>query len=267
MSEPITREERNALVARIAQLSKQLFSPDSRETIAQKARLRDTYLHVLGEYTDRLPRIVMSACPFSGAPLKRSFDPFGTDGPWWHKDRTFTPDEPAAPPTFRVLLGALDLHGRVPAESTDAVLAGPDAPFVVPALLEMPGMVAVISRLELATGDIAYPVAYYSQEKIPGSALHQFWTRPELWFTDEKGDKGWTVSNDAWDFELAPWIERAKVRWIRPGDTKAKVIGPESGEPCPYVGLPGDRMPQVLGGGERVLDDPPDGEPADPFSD
>lgn len=268
MSEPFTRAERDAVVARIAEVAARLFPKDgTHEPIAIEARTRDTYLHLLGEYADRLPRVVMSACPFTGAPLKRAFDPFGTDGPWWHKDRTFTPDEPAAPPAFRTLLGALDLRGRVPAESTDAVLAGPDAPFVVPALLRLPGMVAVVSRLELATGDLAYPVAYFSRERIHPAALHQHWTRPELWFTDDEGTRAWTVSNHAWDFDLAPWIERGQLRWIRPGDARAGVVGPESGERCPYLDLSGDRMPQVLGGGERTLDEPPDGEPPDPFSD
>jgi hypothetical protein len=43
------------------------------------------------------------------------------------------------------------------------------------------------------------------------------------------------------------------------------VLGPEAGEPCPYVGLPGDRLPQLIGDGMRDLDELPNGEPLEPF--
>ncbi len=267
MSEPLSRAERDDLVARIAAAAREVFPPGGspNESILGHARKREHYLALLAEYADRLPRVVMGACPFTGMPLKRSFDPFGTDGPWWHKDRTFTPEEPAAPSTFRTLLGALDLRGRAPAEAADVVLAGPGAPFVVPALLGLPGMAAVISRLELATGDLAYPVAYFSRERLAPASLHQHWTRPELWFDNPDGSRGWTVANDTWDFELAPWIEKGQLFWIRPGDPDARVLGRDSGERCPYAGLPGERLFQVLGDGQVELEDAPDGSAPEPF--
>lgn len=266
MSEALSREERDALVARVADASAKVFVPggDPEPSYAIRARKRDSYLDIVGEYADRLPRVPMSACPFTGKPLLRSFDPFGTDGPWWHKDRTFTPDEPAQPKTFRALLGALDLRGRPP-EARETVLAGPAVPFVVPQLLGLPGMLAVVSRIEMVNGNLAYPIAYFSREDIPSAALHQFWTRPELWFKDADGASGWTASNAAWDFELAPWVESGQLRWIGPGDAELRVIGRESGGRCPYLGLPGDRQPQVLAAGQRELEEAPDGTPPDPF--
>lgn len=265
MSEPFTRAERDDLLTRIRGVEAELYpkeGPPPHRPL--QARLRDTYYALLGEYADRLPRVIMSACPFSGVPLKRSIDPYGFDGPWWHKDRTFTPAEPTPPPGFQVILGAIDLRGRKPAEAADMVLAGPDAPFVVPRLLELPGMVAVISRLQLDTGDVAWPIAYFTSEEISPAALHQDLTRPERWIKNADGAELWLVKNDTWDFDLAPWIERGKVRWIDPARPKLQVLGPEDG-PCPYVGLPGDHLPQVLSGGERELDEAPTGDPVQPF--
>jgi hypothetical protein len=265
MSEPFTREEREALLVRLRAAEAALYPSDGPPPPRpERPRLRDALYALRGEYSDRLPRVLMSVCPFTGAPLKRCFDPYGFDGPWWHKDRTFTPEEPAAPLTFRVLLGAVQLNGREPAEAKDMVLAGPDAPFVVPRLLNLPGMVAVIHRLELATGDVAWPIAYFSDEETAAVRLHQFWTRPELWIKNENGSDLWLVKNDVWDFDLAPWIEKGKVNWLIPGTETPEIADAGSG-PCPYAGLPGEHLPQVLSGGALELDEAPTGEPVKPF--
>ncbi len=269
MSEPMNRTERNALVERIQAIEAELYPEDEEREPkpVPRARLKDTLYAVLGEYSDRLPRIPMSTCPFTGARLLRAWDPYGFDGPWWHKDRVFTPEEPAPPDSFRVLLGALDLCGREPAEAVELVLAGPGAPYVVPSLLEHPGMVAVISRIEMATGDIAYPIAYFSREEIDSDDLHQFWTRPELWFKNpETGEDGWIIVNDSWDFELGGYLEKGNLRWVAPDDPKGRVLGAGDG-PCPFVGLKGPRQPQVLAEGICELEDPPDDTVPQPFDD
>ena len=268
MSEPFTREERDRCVARVRETEAAAYVPNDPEKPRAPllvARALDAYYAVVAEYADRLPRTVLGACPFTGKPLLRSFDPYGFDGPWWHTVRTFAPDEPGAPSTFRVLLGAVDLRGRVPVEATNSVIAGPGAPYVVPRLLEMPGMVAVVHRVEMATGDIAYPIAYFSRDEIHPSKLHQPWTRPDLWFKAESGDSVWTMKNDVWDFDLAPWIERGQLAWVEPGSDPVRVLDHRSGRPCPYVGLPGVRMQQLIAKGAVSLMDPPDGEMPVPF--
>lgn len=267
MSEPFTREERDAVLARIRDVEAVLYPAEGQSSANrnERDRLRERLLVLQGEYADRLPRVTMSVCPFTGDPLKRTLDPWGFDGPWWHKDRTFTPQEPAPPATFKTLLGALDLRGRTPSDAELMVIPGPDAPFVVPRLLELPGMAAVISRLELATGDVAYPIAYFSPEEIEPDDLHQFWTRPELWLNTVGGDDGWIMANDPFDFDLAKWIETGQLWWCESLEPGAKPLGRESGRACPFVGLPGDHQPQVLSGGARELDDLPDGNPVEPF--
>jgi len=262
---PLTREERDGLLRRMKELEAKLFPESDADALSghAAARVRDAYYQVLGEYGDRLPRVVLGICPFTRQPLRGSFDPFALDGPWWWKDLPFEIDEPAPPPTFRVLLGALALNGREPAETGDEVIPGPEVPYVVPRLLNLPGMAAVISRLELATGDVAYPVSYWSTLDIPAEDLHQPWLRPDLWFDDEGGSQSWLIANDPWDFDLAPWIAADKLYWIEPGNDQ--VLGRASGGNCPYLELKGDRVPQSLGGGGRVLLELPDGTPINPF--
>jgi len=263
----LTKAERNALLQRAWELDSRLY-PEDRSTAPRgrdAASLREMKYQALGEYADRLPRIVMSACPFTGEALKRSFDRWGLDGPWWYQDREFTIEEPRPPPSFKILLGALQLGGRTPVESRDPLIPGPEVPFVVPRLLGLPGMVAVVSSLQLDTGDTAYPIAYFSEESIAPADLHQPWLHQEFWFTTPEGKSGWLVANDVWDFDLAPYLQSGKLRWIAPGDSNGVVVDEENWDRCPYVDLPGDRFPQSIAGGVRDLLPLPDGVLINPF--
>lgn len=264
----LTKAERDALVRKARELNARLYPQDgtSAPEGIEASRIREAYYLALAEYADRLPRVLMGACPFTGQPFKNSFDPWGVDGYWWQEGREFDTVEPQRPTSFKVLLGALAFHGRTPTEATSTVIPGPEVPFLVPRLLELPGMVAVVSSLSLETGDTAYPISYYSQEEIPPEDLHQFWLQQDFWFKQEEGGTGWIIANDPWDFDLRPWIEKGKLRWIPPGDTTGKVIAGPSAQ-CPYLDLAGDRFPQCVAEGERSLMELPDGTPVDPFGD
>jgi hypothetical protein len=264
----LTRVERDTLLEQIYGLEERLYPAEGKPPLAarQSRNLREAYFQVLAEYADRLPRVRLGACPFTGEPFMHSFDPFGLDGPWWQQDREVEIEEPSPPASFKVLLGALALQGRMPAEVRAPVLPGPEAPFVVPRLLGLPGMMAVIARLELETGDVAYPISYYSTEEIPPQKLHQFWLEQDYWF-DQGGKSGWLIANDPWDFELEPWIAAGKLKWILPGEEEGPVLGAESGLLCPYLGLTGDRVPQHLADGEREIGELPDGTPINPYED
>jgi hypothetical protein len=265
----LTREERDLLVSRVRDLDRLLYPPPEapQPSFTERASLREAYYAALGEYFDRLPRLVLSLCPFSRLPVVRAFDPYGLDGPWWHKDLLTDIQEPAAPPSFKVLLGALALRGRTPSEAGEEVIPGPDVPFVVPRLLALPGMAAVVGEVRLVTGDIAYPVAYFSDQDLPPAALHQPWLRQQLWFLNDEGSESWVVANDLWDFDLEPYIAAGRLFWLREKDGRYELLGADSGERCPYVDLPGDRQPQMLISGTRELMELPDGEPLDPFAD
>src|SRR4026209_1392052 len=95
----LTKDERDALLRRAWALDAQLYPAERSQapTGRPAAHIRETYYQVLGEYADRLPRVLMSVCPFTGEPFLHSFDPWGLDGPWWHMDREVPIEEPASP--------------------------------------------------------------------------------------------------------------------------------------------------------------------------
>lgn len=269
MSAPLTRAERDELLARAAALERELYPPEGgppEPTGPARVKILDAYYKVLHEYGDRLPRVPFSRCPHTQLVLKRSLDPYGLDGPWWHKSRIVNVEEPAAAPTFKVLLGALNLNGREPAEAVAEVIPGPEAPFVVPRLLELPGMQAVVSRLALETGDTAHVIAYFSGDDIPTHKLHQHWLRQDLWFPNASGGTSWLTMNDPYDFDLQKWIAAGKLWWIAPADPEMRLVGGAGGAACPYAGLAGDPHPQILTGGKRGLLEIPNGTKVNPFA-
>jgi len=264
------REERDRLVREMAADWAEAFPTDD-SAPPDKARvdaLRERYYVRLAEYLDRLPRPVLSVCPFTETPLKRALDPYGFDGPYWYEALQASIEEPRASAHFLVMLGAVKLERDAPTEASEVVHPGPDVPFVVPALLELPGVVAVMGRVRLETGDLAYPIAYFAEDasKIEPTELHQPWLRDDYWFVNDEGDASWAISNDVWDFELGPWLESGRLRWVDLEAAEPKVLRlGKDAEVCPLVGLPGERMPQTLSDGERDWLDLPSGEVINPF--
>jgi hypothetical protein len=194
MTTLMTPDERRALFDRIAQIMLKQYPADRklRPNARDDALLDEQYYATLAEYADRLPRIVVGRCPFSGQLLKRAVDVYDLSGPWWKPNKPFRPQEPPTPSTFLVLLGSLDMHGRVPNEAKESsILAGPAVPFVVPAMLNMKGVKAVITSFTLMTGDTAYVISYWSERVIDGSYLHQPWLETMLWFPNGNGGKSW----------------------------------------------------------------------------
>lgn len=260
----MNRAERDALVAaiRAADAANSQTGLPPREQVVRRER----WYALLGEYADRLERVRLSICPITGKPLKRAFDAFGLDGPFWFVRCPCRFDEPEPPETFRVLLGAVDLRGRDPVEVDEEVQPGPPVPFVVPELLGLPGMRAVVSRVELATGDIGYPIAYFSEKPTRHEDLHQFWGRLDYWFKKDGSDAQWLASNAEWDFELGPYLDDGRLGFILPDDPDRVWHRSDPGcPPCPYENLPGERAPQAIVGGELETLDLPNGVPFNPF--
>ena len=266
MADSLTKEERDLLIEEMVRIDAELYPDDDSDGPGVRASilLREKFYQVKGEYADRLPRLVLSRCPFSGEPLKRAFDPFGLDGPWWHSLNDVVFDEPRPPAAFQVLLGAVNFHGRIPVEVREEVRPGPGVPFVVPRLMGLPQMRAVIGQMKLATGDTAYPVAYFSTAEIEPILLHQPWCRKDYWFPTESGDAGWSIANDVFDFDLAPYLADGRLWWTDLSDPQGRVLGLRDGE-CPFLDLPGDRELQQVVAGEVGLIGLPTGVPVNPF--
>jgi len=263
-----TKPERDALLAELQDIFARRYPEDPAQDPSPREDelLRERYYLRLGEYADRLPRITLSVCPYCDSPLKRAFDPFGVDGPWWVVRCQVAFEEPRACEHFKVLQGALGLNSLVPLEAREQVQPGPAVPFLIPALLRLPGMKAVVSRTTLATGHIAYPIAYFSDHEIDPARLCQTWCRDAHWFKDAEGNAGWLIATYPYDFELEPYFKQGKLLWSDLAEKEPRVLGPGDG-PCPLLALPGDRERQDLSDGERELMGLPSGEPVIPFGD
>jgi hypothetical protein len=211
--------------------------------LAQAQPHREAARTAEAAYFHALPAPVMSCCPFDGRPLLRSFDPFDLDGPWWRPDAS--PDDPPPCPHFCCLVGAVSLQGRQPRLPEGTVYLGGDIPFVIPRLLELEGMLAVVSELEMHNGCRAYAVAYFASRRPPPEQLTAGWARSNFVYTTQLGLHRWRIAEENWDLDLGAWLRRSKVRWCPPGSGNAR-LADDPPEGCPFVGLPGSGRPIAL---------------------
>ncbi len=210
---------------------------DDRNAILQKVE------RTIDEYWDWIPMISLSRCPFCDAELCHPFDPVDMNGFWW-MDRTQRPcEEPETCGHFNLLLGAVNLNGLPAQGGPFESRPGPDVPYVIPRILEMPTMLAVISSITMHCGYTAYPVAYYSEIPTASGSLTQTWAQSEYYFTLENGTTGWNVVFDSYDFELLPWLQAGKIRWIQGGRLNPEVVNSEA---CPFLDVKGMRRSQIV---------------------
>ncbi len=267
----MTPEERDNLVQRAFALNGRRFPPPGSPPITDHDYhvLSDGFYLAVGTYFDDLPRVPMSACPYCGKALVRSFDPWGVDGLWWGIDPICEWDEPTPCDHFRVLLGALQIdEATLPTDMLMESQPGPEVPFVVPRLLEHPNMIAVVGEITMERGGPAYAIAYYSDQFIEPISLHQEWRRNVHWY-QEDGESMWTYANSPWDFELEPHVKSDQLRWVLldTGEDPPLLRKSSDGETCPFIGLAGERQKQVISAGERSFLPLPDGSFPWPFDD
>ena len=199
-------------------------------------------------YLDALTRVALSRDPFGGEPLALALDVGGLDGPWWRYDAPVRPlDE--RPATFFALAGAVRLAPEVE-RAPFLCEPGPEVPYVVPDLFEGTDVIAVISTVPIGR-HTGYAIAYFS-ERQPAIARVNDWGTDRYTVTVD-GSVRWAarteVASDL-EFDLAPWIERGRLRWIAPGDADLRTRDGVAG--CPYLGLDGRRALLRIYDGEVI---------------
>lgn len=200
-------------------------------------------------YAALLPRLTLSRCPFTGAPIKVTFDPIDFDGPYWDALAPARGDRHALPRTVFSLSGAAQLRPPVPVAPFLAV-PGPEVPFVVPELLNVEGVVAVISSVAVGR-HIGFPIAYFAQAGPPPRLRLNCWGARSFHYVY---DGGRVISGESelydvdYVYDLEPWLEKGKLRWIHPDDDELTVL--KGVENCPYLGLSGRRQVMRIANGE-----------------
>lgn len=217
-------------------------------------------------YFDSLPLVYLSRCPFCRATLVGQFDPWGFDGFWWQEREMGLAKPPTACEHFRVLRGAVGPGEVPPVGGEYEAHLGPDVPYVIPAVLELPTMVAVISSFLMENGATAFPIAYFSTESPPPGSLAAPWRKTTYSFRTADGKGAWAVKKDPWDFELEPWIESGRLFWTNQTESELLLADPQ-GSRCPFLDLQGQRLPQIIKGDRLRFDALPNpADDADPFT-
>lgn len=235
----------------LEQYEKSMVAADAAPPLSsqESAALNEAQMHFAGarhaeeSYFSKLPRLTLSRCPFDDKPLVRTFDRFGLDGPWWRSDAT--PQELPTCPHFCFLRGALNFNGRRAHGGDFEAHTGPEAPYVLPHVLSKPGVIAVLSQVEMSGGYLVYFMAYFAERRPAAAELASNFPKTFYTYTTGMGPHRWQFETQPWDFELTPWLEQKKIRWCRPGDVSALAEGPASG--CPYAKISGKRERMVVG--------------------
>lgn len=228
--------ERARLVAESARLS------------AQKSPDLNRVQEVNRRYRALLPDVTVARSPESGALVAWPIDVVGLDGPFWDYESPVRRPSSSRPPDWLAMTGAMRLADPVE-HPPFAVVPGPEAPFVVPRILDSPDVRAVIAEVPVGT-HTGWTISYFGP-RPEGVRLVNLWGTNTYRKYRETGRGGWdwdipNVSN--FDFELAPWLDSGKLLWLEPGDESAALREGLSG--CPFVDLPGRRRITVIRNGQ-----------------
>ena len=241
----LTLEERTGMIRRILDLERRLVQAKGVgspwwDLESQLAALRK-------EYVRRVPRPVVSYDPIGEQSLRLGVDCVGLDSPWWDVDGPGRPTDEPLPLTWYAANGAMRL--QKPYERWGSpVKVGPLAPYVVPRVLERPGVVAVVSTVPVGQ-HTGWLIVYYSPwpNPPPGKRVNE-WGRECYRVRSESGqlrvEKVFDFEPE-WDFDLASWIAAGKLLWTPPGEPGAEARSVVAG--CPYLGLLGRRDPKGMG--------------------
>jgi len=204
-------------------------------------------------YEAGLPFLPVSRCPFSAQVVYHSIDPFGIEGLWWNYTAPVRPME-NLPVTFHAITGALRMKG--PAGNAPFVcVPGPGVPCVVPGILGDEHITAVLSSLPIGN-HTGYVITYFSNSEKACVPRPDSWGMNRWELLDRNGAYQWgegSTGTHKAGFDLAPWIEKKKLLWIRPKDRTLALQSGTAG--CPYLGLDGTRKLQRVRAGIVQLEE------------
>lgn len=254
--QPFTPQERQEIIKRFHELDSEYetISEKIDQLSATQRRSADERLDSIYEdlqklrdrYRSGLPQVVIARCPVCKSLVNYWIDLFGIDGFWWDKNVPLRRPEPNKDEHFLAISGAVQLNGPIP-ESPFLTCTGPQAPFVIPRLLEVDGVLAVMSKLEIGE-HTGFPIVYFADPYPLGTELTNEWgSNYYRYWNGERNDNGERSYSSShsydfvsdYDFELAKWLDQGKLLWIDPNDKSFKLHRGSAG--CPFLNLTGPR--------------------------
>ncbi len=205
------------LILQIRQLEKEITAmrmagnPQWQKLDDERSRIQRQVEPLIEEYWKWIPLVVLSQCPFCKEDLLQSFDVYDLNGFWWMDRTQRETAKGKACSHFCLLTGALNFNELTVSDGIFECHPGPDKPFVIPRILEMPSMIAVVKEIQMQCGYTAYPIAYFSKEEVELRRLTQSWVSKEHVFQLPNGKSGWNIVDDQKDFNLSPWVEKKKL--------------------------------------------------------
>jgi hypothetical protein len=230
------------------------IAPERARLLAESYRLREQkspdlnrVIEINRRYRAWLPEVTVGRCPESGELVRWPIDVHGLDGMFWDYLSSIRRPPHPLPHGWLATAGAMRLADRVEYPPF-AVVPGPDLPFVVPRILDNPGVRAVIAEVPVGA-HTGWTISYFGP-KPEGVTLVNLWGGNTYPVHRDGVGRGWarerpTVSQ--YDFELTEWLRSGKLLWLEPGDESATLREGPGG--CPFVGLPGRRRITVISNG------------------
>ena len=175
-------------------------------TKAQRVSQRDRAL--IEAYWNWLRRYAWSRCPFCQKNLARLFDPVDLTGFWVDGPNSTFEARTGVLRAFCLLLGAVNLNGLRAAWRAFECRPGPDMPYVIARILEMPTMTAVVScvphavRVQGVSSRLFFPNA--AQDKVFDAVM----VAKEYRLTLEDGRSAWDITAETYDYDLTPGSRR-----------------------------------------------------------
>lgn len=166
---------------------------------------------IICDYWHWLPPMKLSHCPFCHEDLNLKFDPVDFQGFWWMDRNERTANKQNTCPHFVLLTGAVDRQGKELEDSLIPIIPGPEKPFIIPRLLEKEGMKAVLTDVPMNCGFVAHPVAYFLEDPPEQLKMDQRWGRKTFYYQPDPTRDEVKITEEEFDFELAPWIDKGKL--------------------------------------------------------
>ncbi|MGA2499025.1 MAG: hypothetical protein ABSH20_14885 [Tepidisphaeraceae bacterium] len=256
-------DERNELVARIAEVSLRHHKAMDAGDFANGQSLRRQMRALIDEYHERLALRAICCCPYDAAPLFYRMDSWGLDGKWWKPDGLR--EHPLPCRHFCTLRGAINFGGKTPRGGDFDAQTGPEVPYVIPRLLEFDTMLAVVAKVPLPFGD-AYTIGYFAERRPPVQQLAANWPSKQHTYTTAMGRAEFSFDNDPWDFDLDKWIAAGKLLWCPP-DNPADAPLKGAPQDYPYRQLQGVRERMIVSSAGVFPAGLPDGSYISPYED